>query len=1125
MQKYYLLNKSICSLNRLMAPGGKNGLSIAILFILLQLSAFGQQSNAVNIASPNAQSLFIARDYPVSNFTGTPDIGVPLYSVKLNGLSVPIALTYNHNAVRADTYPGWVGLGWNLTTGGAITRVVNGNADDSQYSDMQVLAATNDRTCGFYWNYNSLAPNDWSSTDKLTKSTSDYKNYSDYFSYMEYTRTVKDYAPDEFNFSFLGYSGSFYLNHEKQWKVRSSQHFKVEEFTGSLNLYESNYFKGSTGFIKFILTDDAGVKYVFGEDQNAIEFSTPLFQKDEPPTVAKTWNLVSIIFPDKQSIKFNYKRGNAISYLAPNYFSITNPGTTSAFKNYGLSGTTVYPSYLEEIITPFEKIRFYTSPTKQISYTAGSLTTENNSFNGRKNNYDRQVQFDSRGRYNSKYDPYFDFRSVFVYRDPSNYRKLDSIKLDSNITIRLNYNNLLTERLKLLSVSKVGRSSQTSAENYSFTYNSLPANQTFSYLHYSTDYWGYENGKQVDLSSYANYLVSKQPDSNYTKADILNTIIYPTGGYTTFKYELNSYLKSVQNPRNLPLTVLSKDSVCGGLRIKQISNFDTNGSRIAFKNYFYDKGHFDTNGSHLSSGVLGGPSAESWVDEAYSSFKGVSYSNLQPSSYNSSGSHIGYSEVTEESSDGGYNVYKYSNFDNGSVDPYMDESFINQVTNLTTKDYDKAYTSHSYERGRMLSVTAFNSDKTKVKKTEISYTHVSPAGQEEFVRAYYTYTSLGTNMSRSYKINTFSFLKNKEIVTDFLTSSDSLQTTTNYQYDSNFLNVKSYNIKNSKQQTLEVTNRYPNDMVNTAKDILGIYTRMVDYHITAPVVESIKKLDGSIVENNQSRYYWEPTPNLILPWSISTYYGDSVLVRKVNFEYNSGGKTASIIKNNFPQASYIWGYNNQYPVAEAKGAQVNEIYHAGFEEVRDFPDWAVTLDSTHTHQGRLAAKMYNGNAPNPGSELTGHSDTWLQIDLQGKSKRFHYAGWVYSDGPTARILLFMKRTGEQAYFTYVDGLTSSKVGQWEYLEKDFEVPADVSTLNLRIDNNGGGNVWFDDLRLHPSEAQMTTYTYDPLSGMTSTTNGRGETTYYEYDEFRRLKRVLDQNKKVLKQTTYHYQNQ
>jgi len=56
-------------------------------------------------------------------------------------------------------------------------------------------------------------------------------------------------------------------------------------------------------------------------------------------------------------------------------------------------------------------------------------------------------------------------------------------------------------------------------------------------------------------------------------------------------------------------------------------------------------------------------------------------------------------------------------------------------------------------------------------------------------------------------------------------------------------------------------------------------------------------------------------------------------------------------------------------------------------------------------------------------------------------------------------------------------------------------------------------------------ALITTYTYAPLVGMTSSTDAKGLTTYFEYDSFQRLTNVRDQDGNILKHTDYHYQNQ
>jgi YD repeat-containing protein len=63
------------------------------------------------------------------------------------------------------------------------------------------------------------------------------------------------------------------------------------------------------------------------------------------------------------------------------------------------------------------------------------------------------------------------------------------------------------------------------------------------------------------------------------------------------------------------------------------------------------------------------------------------------------------------------------------------------------------------------------------------------------------------------------------------------------------------------------------------------------------------------------------------------------------------------------------------------------------------------------------------------------------------------------------------------------------------------------------------------LRANFPLSQITTYTYAPLVGVTSVTDPRGYTTYYEYDEFDRLKHIKDANLDVIEFFDYKYKDQ
>src|SRR5258708_35764953 len=93
----------------------------------------------VTIASPTAASLGKYGDIPVSYHTGIPQISVPIYTVQSGSLKLPISLSYHASGLKVHEPAGWVGAGWALNAGGAITRTVVGSPDDRGYSTSNVL--------------------------------------------------------------------------------------------------------------------------------------------------------------------------------------------------------------------------------------------------------------------------------------------------------------------------------------------------------------------------------------------------------------------------------------------------------------------------------------------------------------------------------------------------------------------------------------------------------------------------------------------------------------------------------------------------------------------------------------------------------------------------------------------------------------------------------------------------------------------------------------------------------------------------------------------------------------------------------------------------------------------------
>jgi YD repeat-containing protein len=88
--------------------------------------------------------------------------------------------------------------------------------------------------------------------------------------------------------------------------------------------------------------------------------------------------------------------------------------------------------------------------------------------------------------------------------------------------------------------------------------------------------------------------------------------------------------------------------------------------------------------------------------------------------------------------------------------------------------------------------------------------------------------------------------------------------------------------------------------------------------------------------------------------------------------------------------------------------------------------------------------------------------------------------------------------------------------QWIYWEKTI-----TGVTSISIEGSG----LIDEVRLYPKAAQMKTFTYDPIIGVTGSCDETSRITYFEYDGLGRLKYIKDQDKFILKSFDYKYQEQ
>ena len=108
-------------------------LLLSILMLCVCFMATAQEMPKIVPPSPEASALAQFTNVPVSHYTGLPNISVPIYTIQQKGISIPISLSYHARGVMVSETAPRTGMGWSLQYGGSISRQVRGKADESSH--------------------------------------------------------------------------------------------------------------------------------------------------------------------------------------------------------------------------------------------------------------------------------------------------------------------------------------------------------------------------------------------------------------------------------------------------------------------------------------------------------------------------------------------------------------------------------------------------------------------------------------------------------------------------------------------------------------------------------------------------------------------------------------------------------------------------------------------------------------------------------------------------------------------------------------------------------------------------------------------------------------------------------
>ncbi|MBB5648150.1 hypothetical protein [Pedobacter cryoconitis] len=442
-------------------------------------------------------------------------------------------------------------------------------------------------------------------------------------------------------------------------------------------------------------------------------------------------------------------------------------------------------------------------------------------------------------------------------------------------------------------------------------------------------------------------------------------------------------------------------------------------------------------------------------------------------------------------------------------------------------------------------------------------------------------------MVAEYPIYDFESLQNSVTDVEYYNTNDSLVTRTDMLYNDNRLlnrTVKSgYNYKEESRvsypsytgtsgadtvQTAMLTDNFLSVVTARAR---GVYTTLHPGATTTGgenLYRSFAKVDGKFLPKKDIEYS-----------GLESYLNPSVTT------YDIYDNQANVLQlaDKTGVTSLKWGYDSQYLIAEIKNAKSSSLTKADATN-----QGAISFNSSNKTSSvvfivsRAGVVVLNPNyLGDPGQSYS------LSYSLSNGSKgdicvvRSSNMSSVNcsSTSPNVNInvlpgtytltITLNKSTNPNPYgglgFTYPSFVMQSSNTE-EFFVENFEENQIIGTVSGNAHTgkryyNGNyttnftkpngreytiqwwslsGSVWVynskpfitnisltgpvDDVRIFPSEAQIKTYTYKPLVGMTSMIDSRGQTTYYEYDNTQRLKNIKDQKGNIIKSTIYHYKD-
>jgi len=1109
------------------------------LIILLQglvLSGFGQSQNPssgvipkVMPSTPEVAALAKFIDIPMGYSTGTPVINIPIHSIGIKDVSIPISLNYNTSGIRVDEAATWVGLGWNLNLGGNISRIVKSAPDELSY--MNTTKTTEYLMNEMYQHkiaINTNNSNNHMSSCTCTQTEEDLAN------------NILDAQPDVFMFNLLGYSGKFTWNQlTHQFDQTPFSNVKIEYST------DNDWIKS----FKLILPN--GVKAYYGISKDGLRVSneynnpnniTTYFDGNSSQSLnvgysyITGWSLLSIENSIGETIEFEYE-----SVLAKNFGRMSEMsvmGTASSYNNaYGqgcapITGFNLRASFFNQNIIKPIILSISTKETKVVFSRSNSIR-EDVFIN------ERSLEKISIYTFNDKFIKRFKFTYDYLLsNDSTSLWGLEA------------YSNTARKRLRLLRLQEVDSNDSGIIPAYKFSYTlvALP-----NRLSASQDYWGYFNGKiqynnfltpKTDVTCIQGYSglpykglyhnentgADRTIDTSLCYAGILKKIEYPTGGFTEYFYESNQAPLLADAIVNcVERSGLLKRDVYFGMQNNTPTYYYSQNFTIASGKYGVVKMTSDLQGclQNMNSSCRISITLEGISDPTYQntfSMSGIQYLNLISGEYKISATidpnpnneeipffnvHLTWKEQVDPynfpigglrvkkiiSSDNIGNTIKRSFSYNLFINDSVSSGFLTGIPTHVINTFFEPLTGETGNGGFL----------TKV----VSNSHV-PLSEEGRTIIY-------SNVKEYYDDQKESFKNEYKFSVDFDGYSEGFQelTTKKTWRDGLLINKKSYiktdnnylivNEENNEFGEFD-TSQYRYAFVYSRENI-GVNCNQMQLLNNNCFFRSEWYLPISTTTKN---YSYDANGNQkILSSTLTNTYNSKHFIAKTTTT-NSEGK---LIENN------IWypdDYNNiGYNLDQLKTKNIIQN-----------PIKQETWVNNKIKSGNII--LYNANGQpesvyNYENNLLINPPTHDPNTILNNNYNLKHNINYFADG-NVKELLKTNDIPECYFWGYNNQYPVAKV-----IGKPYDVVLSLSGIDINILNNPNTT----DIAMRTelaklrnvSDCLVTSYTYKPLVGITSETDPQGKTIYYEYDSFNRLKLIRDKDNNILKTFDYKYQQQ